>query len=94
MAETNTFEKQLDAAMMDLIKQALDLVQSEDRMLKYFRFAHLPPHLAAVSAPFAELATRMVTELKAGPERTVALRKLLEAKDCAVRQKLDDAAGV
>ena len=55
-------------------------------------FAHLPPHLAATSAGFAELATRLVTDLKPGPERTVALRKLLEAKDCAVRQRLDDEA--
>lgn len=93
MSETNAFEKQVDAAMMDLTKQALDLVMSEDRMLKYFQFAHLPPHLAATSAPFAELAARLVTELKVGPERTVALRKLLEAKDCAVRQRLDDASG-
>ena len=83
----------IDAAIMEATKQALALVLSEDRMLKYFQFAHLPPYLAATSAPFAELAARLVTELKSGPERTVALRKLLEAKDCAVRQRLDDANG-
>lgn len=83
----------IDAAIMEATKQALELAIAQDQqpMLRYFRFAHLPPHLAATSAPFAELATRLVVDLKPGPERTVALRKLLEAKDCAVRQRLDDA---
>jgi hypothetical protein len=38
-----------------------------------------------VSAPFAQLAERLVAEVPRNPERTVALRKLLEAKDAAVR---------
>lgn len=77
-----------------------------DRMLKFFKYAHLPPHLAAVSKPFCELAHAMVLgdnapeagtctfggPLEAGPERTVALRKLLEAKDAAVRQALESAS--
>lgn len=53
--------------------------------MQFFAHAHLPPHLAAVSAPFAELAERVVVTLPRNPERTVALRKLLEAKDAAVR---------
>lgn len=66
----------------------------EDRMLKYFRYEHLPPHLRDVSKPFGMLAHQMVGELQAGPERTVMLRKLLEAKDCAVRQALDDREAI
>lgn len=58
---------------------------SEDRMMKWFAFAHLPDHLKAVSQPFGELAERVVETIEPGPERTVALRKLLEAKDAAVR---------
>jgi hypothetical protein len=54
-------------------------------MLKFFGFQHLPPGLQAVSKPFSELADRLVEIVAAGPERTVALRKLLEAKDAAVR---------
>ena len=50
--------------------------------------APLPAHLAAVSAPFALLAEQIVSTLPRNPERTVALRKLLEAKDAAVRAKL------
>lgn len=59
-----------------------------DRMLQFFEFAHLPPHLAAVSGDFSALAHTMVANLPENPERTVALRKLLEAKDCAVRAVL------
>ena len=32
-----------------------------------------------------DLAAHIVNTLPSNPERTVALRKLLEAKDCAVR---------
>ena len=59
-----------------------------DRMLKWFAYSHLPEHLRQVSAPFGELAARVVESIEPGPERTVALRKLLEAKDAAVRAKL------
>lgn len=59
-----------------------------DRMLQFFEYEHLPEHLQAVSLPFAELAHQIVNTLPSNPERTVALRKLLEAKDCAVRAVL------
>jgi hypothetical protein len=54
-------------------------------MLQFFEWTHLPVPLGNVSRPFQELAFRMVTDLPRNPERTVMLRKLLEAKDCAVR---------
>jgi len=57
-------------------------------MLQFFAHAHLPEHLANVSKPFCELAEKIVADLPRNPERTVALRKLLEAKDCAVRALL------
>jgi len=56
-------------------------------LLKFFAYDHLPAHLAEVSKPFCELATT-VAETLDGAEATVCLRKLLEAKDCAVRAKL------
>lgn len=59
-----------------------------DHIVQFFAFAHLPAHLQAVSRPFGELAERIVTDLPRNPERTVALRKLLEAKDAAVRALL------
>lgn len=54
-------------------------------IMQFFEFGHLPPHLAEVSRPFCELATHIVATLPRNPERTVALRKLLESKDAAVR---------
>ena len=61
-----------------------------ERMLKHFSFEHLPDDLARVSSRFARCALDIVNDrnIPSGPERTVALRKLLEAKDCAVRAKL------
>lgn len=56
-----------------------------DRMLKWFVYGHLPEKLQAVSKIFREAAERICKEVSPGPERTVALRKLLEAKDAAVR---------
>lgn len=57
-------------------------------MLKFFRFAHLPEHLQAFSQPWAQLAVHVFEKVPRNPERTVALRKLLEGKDCAVRAAL------
>lgn len=57
-------------------------------IMQFFAWQHLPKELQDVSAPFGELAARIETDLPRNPERTVALRKLLEAKDAAVRAKL------
>ncbi len=58
-----------------------------DHIVQYFSYSHLPPHLQAVSKPFSDLA-EFIQTLPRNPERTVALRKLLEAKDAAVRARL------
>lgn len=62
----------------------------EERMLKWFVYAHLPEDLQKVSSVYSDAARYTCDLVKAGPERTVALRKLLEAKDAAVRQALED----
>ena len=54
-------------------------------VMQYFAYSHLPEHLQAVSKPFGELSEKMAEVLPENPETTVALRKLLEAKDAAVR---------
>ncbi len=59
-----------------------------EHILQFFAYEHLPPHLQAISKLFYSLAHQLVEEpfpLPRNPERTVALRKLLEAKDAAVR---------
>ncbi len=57
-------------------------------LLQFFKYDHLPPHLQAISKPFGELAKKIAEDLPQNPESTTALRKLLEAKDCAVRAVL------
>lgn len=42
-------------------------------------------HLQPISKSFYMQAAFIVENVQPGPERTVALRKLLEAKDAAVR---------
>lgn len=59
-----------------------------DRLLQFFAYEHLPPHLQIVSQPFGDLARELAKSLPMNAESTVALRKLLEAKDCAVRAVL------
>lgn len=59
-----------------------------DAILKYFRYAHLPPALQPVSRSFAVLAFTTVRDVPRSAERTAGLRKLLEAKDCIVRAAL------
>lgn len=61
----------------------------DERMLKWFEFEHLPNHLKDTSRMFHSLALDICSDIKPGPERTVALRKLLESKDAAVRAKLN-----
>ncbi len=57
-------------------------------VLKFFAFRHLPEHLQAVSRDFHELAVKTADRAPDNAETTVALRKLLEAKDAAVRAVL------
>ena len=58
-------------------------------LLRYFTYDHLPEKLQAISKPFHDLAKHIESTLPPGPETTVALRKLLESKDAAVRSALD-----
>lgn len=58
-------------------------------ILRFFGHDHLPEPLRLVSSGFADLAVVMDDFLPDGPEKSVMLRKLLEAKDAAVRAALD-----
>lgn len=61
---------------------------SDEPMLVWFGYSHLPEHLQEVSRKFAEVAEAVCELCAPGKERDVALRKLLEAKDAAVRARL------
>lgn len=61
-----------------------------DPILRYFHYAYLPKVLGEISSPFCSLAAHIVLELPRNAERSVALRKLLEAKDAAVRANVGE----
>ena len=61
-----------------------------EHLLSLFEYGHLPEHLQEVSSPMRATALSMVERLGEGPELTTGLRKLLEAKDCFVRQAVID----
>ena len=59
-------------------------------LMQFFKYAHLPENMQAISKLFYDLAKKLDDDLlpdceNGNPEKTMALRKLLEAKDCAVR---------
>jgi hypothetical protein len=59
-----------------------------DEILRFFTYEHLPAHLQGFSKPFADMATWITETIPRSEERSVALRKLLECKDAAVRASL------
>jgi len=61
---------------------------AQDHILRFFHYAHLPEALRVRSKPFCDLARMIIDTTPRNPERTAALRKLLEAKDAAVRAAL------
>lgn len=62
---------------------------SKDPLIcKYFAYSHLPPGLQAASRPFCDLVEVVLNTTQPGAEQSACLRKLLEAKDCAVRAAL------
>lgn len=57
-------------------------------IMQFFAYQHLPPEHQAISKPFGDLATLMAAQLPNNAETSAMLRKLIEAKDCAVRANL------
>ena len=66
--------------------------------LAYFDYEHLPEKLQKISKPFHDLAHEITNRYNSSPSKDedagvldeciMCLRKLLEAKDCAVRASL------
>ena len=66
-----------------------ELHPATEKLLTFFAYEHLPRELQEISVEFHDLAHFVAYNPKlGGAEQTVALRKLLEAKDCAVRAAL------
>jgi hypothetical protein len=71
-----------------VIPEQPQATQPPEHIFQFFKYDHLPKHLQQVSSPFHDMAAAMIATLPRNPERTVALRKLLESKDAAVRALL------
>jgi hypothetical protein len=62
--------------------------QKPEPIMQFFKYDHLPERMQAFSKPFCDLAQQICETTPRNPERTVALRKLLEAKDAGVRAQI------
>lgn len=60
------------------------------QVLRFFSYSHLDPEKQEISKKFHDFAHTLVDQCPEGPEVTVGLRKLLEAKDCFVRSSIPD----
>lgn len=84
-----TQEKVSDRPAGYYVKGQLHPSPTDHELLQYFEFEHLPAGpLQNVSKEFFYMARLLVVNLPVGSEKDMALRKLLEAKDCAVRAAL------
>jgi hypothetical protein len=64
-----------------------------DPILKNFDFDHLPPPQRDVARLFHQMAVNLTMMLPTGPYKLATLRRLLEAKDFAVKSvELAEAA--
>lgn len=62
------------------------------RLLRWFDTRHLPEDVALIVEPFG-LVAKDVADSAVGTEGTTAVRKLIEAKDCAVRDYIQGRDG-
>lgn len=58
--------------------------------LRWFEYGHLPEDLQEIAHPVRDLADALYDALGEGAEKSAGFRHLLEAKDCFVRQAIDD----
>ena len=56
-----------------------------DMILHYFDYADLPMNQKEVGKAYYQFAHHLSGQISGSAEKTVALRKLLESRDCALR---------
>lgn len=79
-----------EAGLLDTLNEALEGRHTATRSVgKWFTFGHLKGSARITSAAACQLAIAMLLTIPDGPELTVGLRKLLEAKDAFVRASID-----
>lgn len=57
----------------------------QERMLKFFQCRAPSPQFTAVNEAYGQMANIIAKATPSSPERTVALRKLLESRDAMFR---------
>lgn len=85
--ETHVQESNWSQEERDDVTAMLSAKVAQDPIAEFFAFAHLKQPLADVSFTFARQALFILENVPRNAERTVALRKLLESKDAAVRAR-------
>lgn len=65
-------------------------MSTQNPIMRYFEYAHLPHPLNEISRDVYSLAHEMESSLPDCAEKSAGLRKLLEAKDCFVRAALKE----
>lgn len=83
----NSWEEELERKRFEEQKNRLSL-------LRFFQYQHLPSNLQQISKPFHHLAEHMIDTLGVDvvmkdKQCAYGFQKLIEAKDCFVRAKLD-----
>jgi hypothetical protein len=63
-------------------------MNKQHECMQWFAYDHLPEHLQGASKPFHELATKLVESNIPSEQLNVAIQKLIECKDAAVRASL------
>lgn len=61
----------------------------DEPLLRWFSAAHLPPMLRGMMEAYRNMAVTVVNALPRSPERTLAIRALIESKDNAIRGLVD-----
>ncbi len=59
--------------------------QKSHYLMQFFKSDGLPDNQRRTSQAFGELARAIDSTLPSNPEKTTALRKLLEARTCAIQ---------
>lgn len=60
------------------------------KILRYFSYNHLSDKVRGIAQEFYAFADDMDAKLPDCAEKSAGLRKLLEAKDCMIRAKLEE----
>ena len=56
-----------------------------NKFLQFFQSDHLPPEYRMIGELFGQMAEESAEKLPQNSESTMCMRKLLEARDCAMR---------